>query len=59
MLPLLAFPAQLVWDKFRPVPGFSLANKSASVAFSRLHRNPKARDWDEGSVDYDVIASLA
>ncbi len=26
MLPLLAFPTQLVWDKFRPVRGFSLAN---------------------------------
>jgi hypothetical protein len=26
MLPLLAFPTQLVWDKFRPARGFSLAN---------------------------------
>lgn len=26
MLPLIAFPTQLVWDKFRPVRGFSLAN---------------------------------
>lgn len=26
MLPLLAFPTQLVWDKFRPVRGFSITH---------------------------------
>ena len=26
MLPLIAFPTQLVWDKFRPVRGFSITH---------------------------------
>ena len=51
MLPLLAFPTQLVWDKFRPVRGFAIT-----------HANP---DWDEAmdlasmtrkSAFFDVVA---
>lgn len=58
MLPLLAFPTQLVWDKFRPVRGFAITHATPawddSMDLASMNRKSGFLDVVAKEFDYDA-----
>lgn len=60
MLPLLAFPTQLVWDKFRPVRGFAITHATPDwyEALDSASMNRKSAFLDVVAKEFSYDAGL-